>query len=124
MNSNPNDSKLNNHLRTPAYISLGISFGVRDSNGEILKTIKSSFLLSKILTEADLLAGSVISPNKHSIPYLLSVDSALRTKIFKEGKAACIISFQQREEGNFAVARLWEEKRTRPKATFRVTESL
>ena len=112
MNSNPNT-----RITTPAYISIGIEFGVRDSTGSMKHNIKDAFLLSKILYIADLQSGIIFSPNKSHVPYQLIADSALKSKLYNEGKASCIISFQRRTEGNFAVARLWEHKRTQSSKT-------
>ena len=108
MNSNPNT-----RIITPAYISIGIEFGVRDSTGAMKHSVKDAFLLSKILYREDLETGIVFSPNKSHTPYTLVADSALKSKLYNEGKASCIISFQKRTEGNFAVARLWTEHRAK-----------
>lgn len=106
-------SNLSKHLQPPAYINLGIEFGVRDSVGNMKHNIKDAFLLSKILYLEDLVDGILYSPNKSHTPYKLIADSALKSKLYNEGKASCLISFQRRTEGNFAVARLWTENRAK-----------
>lgn len=109
MNSNLSSKP---RLSLPAYLELGMKFGVRDSTGQIYHNIKDYFLLSKILTLADLEKGSLLAPNKSNQVYQLTIDKRLKDEIIKNGKAAAIISFQRKTEGFFAVARLFETSRT------------
>lgn len=112
---------MNSNSNLPAYLELGITFGVRDATGQPYPHIKESFLISKMLTVEDILNGSILSPNKYSIPYILNIDKKLREAIFKSNtnSAAAIISFQkhQKKAGEdytyLAVARLFEKDRTR-----------
>lgn len=105
------NSNLSKHLQPPAYILLGIEFGVRDSVGMLKHNIKEAFLFSKILTLQDLEKGTLLSPNKRGEEYILVTDSKLRSALHNKGSISAIISFQRRTEGNFAVARLWEASR-------------
>ena len=102
-----------NNSNKVAQVALDTEFGIRDSYGLIKENIKDAFLLSKIIYIEDLSSNVIFSPNKAHTPYNLVTDSSLRSKLYNEGKASCLISFQRRTEGNFAVARLWEEKRTK-----------
>lgn len=110
MNSNLIDSK--HRLSLPAYIDLGIKFGVRDSNGQVYSNIKDYFLLSKLLRTTDLEAGIIKAPNKSNTTYQLTIDKRLKERILTNGLAMAIISFQRKTEGCFAVARLFETTRT------------
>lgn len=107
MNSNIASQNTN-----PAYIDLGISFGVRDSTGNLYPNIKEYFLLSKLLQISDLERGFLEAPNKSSSVYQLTVDKNLKDRILAKGEASTIVSFQKRVEGFFAVARLFEASRT------------
>lgn len=110
MNSNLINSKP--RLSLPAYIDLGMRFGVRDSTGAVYSNIKDYFLLSKLLRITDLERGTIEAPNKSSSIYQLTVDRKLKEKILRNGLAMAIISFQRKTEGCFAVARLFETNRT------------
>lgn len=109
MNSNLNSK---NRLSLPAYLELGMKFGVRDSTGQVYSNIKDYFLLSKLLKTTDLEAGIIKAPNKSNSVYQLTIDKRLKERILTNGLAMAIISFQRKTEGCFAVARLFEKART------------
>lgn len=94
-----------------AQTKLDTEFGILDSSGLRKENILDAFLTSKILYVEDLSLGIIFSPNKSHTPYNLITDSPLRSKLYNEGKASCLISFQRRTDGCFAVARLWDIKR-------------
>lgn len=96
---------------TTAQTRLDTEFGILDSYGIRKEHIMDAFLLSKILYVEDLTNNIIYSPNKHHTPYVLLTDSALRSTLYNERKASCLISFQKRTDGCYAVARLWKEER-------------
>lgn len=84
------------------------TFGIIDPlTKEVYKDIKSSFLLTRVITIEDLYNSSI---KEASQDFLLHVDDKLWFRILRNKQENCIVSYQIRTNGNFALARLFIER--------------
>lgn len=101
MNSNPNNLPL---------ILARETFGIIDpSTGERYADIKKAYLHAKTVT-AEEISLSEICKAPNGILYKIQVDKETKQEILSKGSAACIISFQQRTYGNYALIRLFKKE--------------
>lgn len=105
MNSNPHS-----HRRFPA--NFRETFGITNKNGTKYKDIISSFLFLSYVSALELKKGFLRNPlNRNDNPYVMHTDyKTFMTINRNEQDTKCIISFQKRTTGNFAMVRLFEEK--------------
>lgn len=100
-NSNPNNLPL---------ILARETFGIIDpATGQRYEDIKKAYLHAKEVT-AEELKQSEICKAPNGILYKIQIDKETWQKIMKDGAAYCVISFQQRTYGNFALIRLFKKE--------------
>jgi hypothetical protein len=125
MNSNSKDSKLpevnfysnrtnrSNVIEFPTLLNTldRDTFGIIDADGKRYKDIKRAYLHARIVTLEEVLSSSITkSPSaKDQIEYKIQLDSKCYREIKSNGLAKCLISFQQRTTGNFALIRLFKD---------------
>jgi hypothetical protein len=89
-----------------------LSFTITDDFGNKLPDIKRAFLAAVYITKYDYELGTVIYPSqkyKSSRIYSLYYNATLRNLLEKEQCVKCIVSFQQRTHGDYAIARIFED---------------
>ena len=86
------------------------TFGIIDpATGQRYEDIKKAYLHARTVTAAEIKESEICkAPN--GILYKIQVDKETRQKILKDGSAQCVISFQQRTYGNFALIRLFKKE--------------
>lgn len=87
------------------------TFGIKDpKTGKKYKDISVSFLQLRKLSLRDFETG-ILFENPTSIDsdrvFILHCDSVLRKKLQEEKEVPCMISFQRRIDGDFAIARIF-----------------
>jgi hypothetical protein len=95
--------------RNKCYPKFRATFGILDSNGKQYPDIIRSFLELRYITKEDIMRGYLDASRFH---YILHVDGKTGKEIERDGYAKCIISFQHRTTGLFAIVRLFEQERT------------
>ena len=109
-----NSKQLNNVIDSVIFnpVSHRDSFGLIDENGKRYTDIKKAFLHARKVYCTEIYKPFFIkSPSeKDPILYKIQLDGKTRKKIKAEGFANCLISFQQRTDGNFAFIRLFEKE--------------
>lgn len=83
------------------------TFGILKRNGEKYKDIIGAYISQRIVNINDLHAG-FLRPVKNEAIYTIHTDSETFHKINEENEALCVISFQRRTYGNFAMVRLYK----------------
>lgn len=82
------------------------TFGIYDpQTNKRYDDIISSFLMTKQLSLNDIHNGT-ISPDRSLTKYILHVDNNAELAIKRHGILRCIISFQTRTTGKYAIARI------------------
>lgn len=99
----------------PSILPIRETFGITDAEGNKYPDIIKAFLHARPVTieeiEQDFLIKSPSS--KDTRKYKIQVDAATKRQIKKLGSAACIISYQQRTYGDFALIRLFSWEKTK-----------
>lgn len=91
---------LNTNKRTP-----------RNTMGIDYPDIISAHLQLRRITEADFCSYTIAESKDRHKSYTLLIDFPVLAAIKQTGEASCLVSFQVRTSGCFAVARLWDELR-------------
>lgn len=104
------NSNINKDSNLP-LILVRETFGIIDpSTNERYADIKKAYLHARTVT-ADEIKESEICKAPNGILYKIQLDKETRAEILKKGEAHCVISFQQRTYGNFALIRLFKKER-------------
>lgn len=87
------------------------TFGIIDADGKRYKDIKRAYLHARLVTLEEVLSRTILkSPSaKDQIEYQIQLDSKTYREIKSNGLAKCLISFQQRTTGNYALIRLFKD---------------
>jgi len=83
------------------------TFGILKTNGEKYKDIIGAYIDSRIVSINDLHAG-FLRPSKNDYIYTIHTDAETFHTIMNENEAHCVISYQRRTTGNFAMVRLYK----------------
>jgi hypothetical protein len=83
------------------------TFGILKRNGEKYKDVIGAFIVQRIVSINDLHSG-FLRPSKNEGIYTIHTDSETFKRINEENEALCVISFQKRTNGNFALIRLYK----------------
>jgi uncharacterized protein YxjI len=98
---------------TPAILPLRETFGITDAEGNKYPDIIKAFLHARSVSYEEINKATIMKSPSSISPkeYKIQVDSVTRNEIKKLGSAPCIISFQERTYGNFALIRLFKSKK-------------
>lgn len=87
------------------------TFGILKTNGKPYKDIIGAYMRAQIVNVCDLHRG-FLRPNPNEAIYAIHTDSETFNRINAENEAYCVVSFQRRTTGNFAMVRLYKEHLT------------
>lgn len=98
---------------SPSIIPIRETFGITDAEGNKYPDIIKAFLHARSVSYEEIKKATILkSPSSlSSKEYKIQVDSVTRNEIKKLGSAPCIISYQERTYGNFALIRLFKSKK-------------
>jgi len=94
-------------LRFPA--NFRETFGILKRNGEKYKDIIGAFMVARIVSVNDLHSG-FLRPSPNEPIYAIHTDWETFKEIMDNNEAQCVISFQRRTTGNFAMTRLYKKE--------------
>ena len=101
------ENKINQPVKSP------ITFHIYRKDGTANPDIKQSFLDRKHLSAQDAIEGSLTLDDQTK--WQLVLEAPVQKKLKEQDAVLCIISFQVRQSGNYAVARLFDQTRQKVK---------
>lgn len=105
-------SRLSDSIK-PVYSSLRTEFGIIDPfTGKKYADIKRAYIIRTLLSSQQLYGYQLVEYD--GTKYNLSLDSALRDLLRKQTNVVAIISLQQRDDINIAIARIDDISRQSP----------
>ena len=94
-------------LRLPA--NFRETFGILKTNGQKYKDIIGAYITKQVVSVNDVHKG-FLRPTKNSPIYAIHTDWETFSYIMDNNEAYCVISFQRRTNGNFAMVRLYKQE--------------